>query len=325
MTAENAAGLPVFLITTPREIVVEMQGARVPGRLSSRQPTGGVVAADLSPHMGALLLCHLYRDGYRKPTLSIEGLVMGAAAASFDARAVTGFVVRWNWAYAAKGEDALRRSLKELLAYPASRLRDKTVVTVNEGAIFAFRSQPRDRLEWLVRRMQERSLPTNDSDGAIEIRGAHRPAEPLARMREHERIPVDVPCRFGTNGSGSGAVEGRIYNVGREGVFITTQEMLPDEGDPIQIRIVMRHDDERCLIKLNGIVRWPMQRCDMLRGGGFGVHVRSIADGRGGRVFHAFLDRVIARRFDGTKSLGETWEAPPAHSDPTRFTLGPWR
>ena len=170
MTDDARQPPPVFFLTTPLEIVVEAQGKQVRGELSSRQPTAGVVSANLAPERGALLLCHLYADGWRTPALSVEGLVIGSAAADIDATEPSGYVLRWNWAYCPEGEEKLRQHVIRLLAYPEDRLTAKTIDTVETGAIFAFRPQERDRLAWLARRLQRRPLPSGGNSPTPDVR-----------------------------------------------------------------------------------------------------------------------------------------------------------
>ena len=304
MTDDARQPPPVFFLTTPLEIVVEAQGKQVRGELSSRQPTAGVVSANLAPERGALLLCHLYADGWRTPALSVEGLVIGSAAADIDATEPSGYVLRWNWAYCPEGEEKLRQHVIRLLAYPEDRLTAKTIDTVETGAIFAFRPQERDRLAWLARRLQRRPLPSGGN--SPDAGRSPQQIAPLERLRGYERVRVSVPCCFGASGSLTGEARGQIYNLGREGVFLSTRARVPDEGEKISIRVVMKHEGRKRPIKIVGTVRWPMELSDTPQGGGFGVEVCSIADGDNGRLFHAFLDHLVERHVEGAPPFPAT-------------------
>ena len=291
--------IPVFMLTAPMDVVVEVHSERTKGQLTARQPTGGVVAVELRPELGSLMLLHFYRGSGETPAMTLEGLLIGSAADSMDSASARGYVVRWNWAHSPEGEKALRHYLTEYLAYPPDRLADQSVLSVDRSAIFAFRAQRRDRLEWVARRLQRRSLPSAEGTVPAELAAQKASVPPLTRLRAHERVRVDVPCRFTVDAQKVDGAKGRIYNLGREGVFVATPDRVPDEGDAVRVRIMMRHKGKKRRVQLVGTVRWPMQRSDTQAGGGFGVEVRTVSDGAKGRLFHAFLDFLIDRHVSG--------------------------
>lgn len=296
MTQEQA--IRIAINPEPMAVLVEHGDERFDGRLLARQENGAVLLARSWPPVGSLLVCYLRAGEGVEPSIVFEGAVVGSASGPVSADGSRGFVLRWNWAYVKGGVGLLRERLGEALGIE-TQLDPSRIVLVNPGALYSFTGGATADPEECERRVERARLAA----ARAEVMGGRvRPVTddaPLARLRAHERVRLDAPCRFT---AGDREHQGRIYNIAREGVFVLTDEALPHEEEVVVVRISVRTQGRAVPLDLTGTVRWRAESPTSARGGGFGVHVRAVADPENGRVFNAFLDRLLTHHYATTSA-----------------------
>ena len=116
-------------------------------------------------------------------------------------------------------------------------------------------------------------------------------------------IPVVMLCVFHCGEATGFGVQGRLYNIGRGGLFVATTNELPPEGENVRIRVSLDHEGQPVPVEIVGRVRWPAKRAVGSRLAGFGVAIQRVADGARGQVFRRYLTRLLERHLAQPVSL----------------------
>jgi hypothetical protein len=277
----------------PLPVIVDHGEERFEALLLARQENGAVLLSSEWPATGSLLVCHVRPEAGTPPSVVLEGAVVGSGTAPPTASGARGFVLRWNWAWVKGGVALLGELLTDTLGMEGD-LDPARIVLVNPGALYSLTGSATVDPEECERRVQRARLAAARAE--VLAGGVRPPTEdaPLARLRAHERVRLDAPCHFST---AEWDRPGRIYNIAREGVFVLTDEALPREGDVVVVRIAVRTQGRALPVELTGVVRWRAESPRSARGGGFGVHVRAVADSEHGRLFNAFLDELLTHHY----------------------------
>lgn len=304
MTACQEFAIQLPLKAEPLDAVVDHGDERFEGRLLARQTHGGVLQVPVCPPVGSIVFCYVRPDAELPPSVVLEAVVIGSGASSGELRSA---VVRWNWVYVKGGLGLLREQLSEVLGLDGPP-DPACVVLVSPGVAYSCTGATLDDPEETERRVERVRFAAARAD--VLARGAAADDPPLARLRAHERVRLEAPCRLVFRDEDA---RGRIYNIAREGVFVLTDGPLPYEGDDIVVRIMVRANGDRTPIDLCGVVRWRAESPNSARGGGFGVHVFGVRDALDGLVFDAFIDRLLAHHYESESA--PSWV--PVSSEPT--------
>ena len=315
LTVPNDCALRLPLLTDPIASICEHGSRRSLGTIRVRQPQGGVVETPTYVRLGGLVLCHLFPNPEDGSTLSIEGTVLGQVHTVRQAEGLSAHLLRWNWAYCADGVNRLVERLDELLALPSFDVDTDRVYRMSSGGLYSFAGFGEDELDGLAERLRDTVQQIDGGQSGRPIAEEFR-RPPLERLRAHDRVAASIPCVFALEDR---EVMGQVYNIAREGIFVASPDGVPRENDPLSLAIALRMSGERHRVVLGGIVQWRMESQSGSRGGGIGLCVDEVRDGRGGAIFHAFLDELIRQQV-GNLPLHER-AAPPQIEilEPTGF------
>jgi hypothetical protein len=91
-----------------------------------------------------------------------------------------------------------------------------------------------------------------------------------ASLRREERIPVRVPIAYINHGR---RTSGQTYNISYHGLFVLTEEMLPANGDTLEIAYETPVGFKDELVVMHGLVCWTGAGMNTALGGGIGIQI----------------------------------------------------
>ncbi|MDP6945067.1 MAG: PilZ domain-containing protein [Myxococcota bacterium] len=106
--------------------------------------------------------------------------------------------------------------------------------------------------------------------------------------RTERRIVVRVGVHFRL---GDETYAGQAYNVSHNGVYIISDDILPEEGAPVEVAFPVALHAKPFTIYLRGEVVWLMPGMSTRQGGGVGIRVDTIEDGAGGMAWTEYVNR----------------------------------
>jgi Tfp pilus assembly protein PilZ len=132
--------------------------------------------------------------------------------------------------------------------------------------------------------------------------GEAPPRRPLKRERERarrstgevkaQRTEVRVVVRVGVQFTVAGTTyAGQTYNVSENGVYIMSDDILPEVGTPVEVAYPVALHAKPFTIYLRGDVVWIMPGMTTSHGGGVGVRIATIEDGAGGKAWFEYVMR----------------------------------
>ena len=290
---------PLAVRTAPIGVVVELGRERRRGRLLARQRFGGIVEVNLEAKTGAVVLCHVSPSQHHQCTVVLEAVVVGEANSAQQVAAHSRtLVLRWNWAYCSTGLQEMRTEMPALLGLAVGDLaRERLKILASGGALFAFHDEGLAAIRRFAQDVARGGRPrAREEEGRSAAPPEARLRGALAASRAHHRVRIDVPCRYLADGA---VREGRVYNIGRIGFFVTTDDELPSIGTPIRITIGVKQGGRVSHVEIEGTVRWRRTGRPARGLVGFGVRILHIEDGASRRRFDALLDHLMARRQAG--------------------------
>mgnify|MGYP001071437684 CR=1 FL=1 len=107
-------------------------------------------------------------------------------------------------------------------------------------------------------------------------------------QRTQQRVVVRVGVRFKV---GEETYPGQAYNISERGVYIMSDEILPEVGTPVEVAFPVALHAKPFNIYLRGDVVWTMPGMSTSTGGGVGVRVATIEDGAGGHAWNEYVTR----------------------------------
>ena len=107
-------------------------------------------------------------------------------------------------------------------------------------------------------------------------------------QRAEQRVVVRVTVHFRI---GTDAYTGQSYNISENGVYIMSDDVLPEVGTPIEVAFPVALHAKPFNIYLRGDVVWTMPGMSTPNGGGIGVRVATIEDGAGGQAWFEYVTR----------------------------------
>ena len=120
----------------------------------------------------------------------------------------------------------------------------------------------------------------------------HEAQLPLSRLAVHQRTERRVVVRVGVHFVLDGeAYAGQAYNVSHNGVYIISDDILREQGAPIEVAFPVALHAKPFTVFLRGEVVWLMPGMSTRMGGGVGVRVSSIEDGCGGKAWEEYVNR----------------------------------
>ena len=107
-------------------------------------------------------------------------------------------------------------------------------------------------------------------------------------QRAERRIVVRVGVHFRL---GEETYPGQAYNISHNGVYIISDDILPEEGDTVEIAFPVALHAKPFTIYLRGEVVWLMPGMSTRQGGGVGVRVDTVEDGARGMAWTEYVNR----------------------------------
>ena len=135
------------------------------------------------------------------------------------------------------------------------------------GAFFTFRkAKPKRKTKPSV----------NRSDGDVQ------------RERNEQRIAVRVPVEFRIE---SAAFAGQAYNISTSGVYILSDDVMPERGTRVTVGFPVALHARPFTIDLQGEVVWTMPGMSTRAGGGIGIRIDTVDDGAKGEAWREYVSR----------------------------------
>ena len=107
-------------------------------------------------------------------------------------------------------------------------------------------------------------------------------------QRTEQRVVVRVGVHFKV---GETTYPGQAYNISEKGVYIMSDEILPEVGTPIEVAFPVALHAKPFNIYLRGDMVWTMPGMSTSTGGGVGVRIAAIEDGAGGQAWNEYVTR----------------------------------
>lgn len=106
-------------------------------------------------------------------------------------------------------------------------------------------------------------------------------------QRREPRVAVRVPLVFVV---GEQRYQGQAYNISYNGLYVLTEEILPEEGTSIEVHYPLEaREGGRGEVTLFGEVMWTMSSMTSPTGGGIGIRIQRIDDGADGATWQDYI------------------------------------
>lgn len=106
--------------------------------------------------------------------------------------------------------------------------------------------------------------------------------------RNENRIAVRVPVEFRIE---SAAFAGQAYNISNNGVYILSDEVMPERGTHVVVAFPVALHAQPFNIDLRGEVVWTMPGMSTRAGGGIGIRIDAVEDGARGQAWREYVSR----------------------------------
>jgi hypothetical protein len=136
---------------------------------------------------------------------------------------------------------------------------------------------------------------TGQNEGAPATARTGKRAKPNTAVRQLTtvRVPVRVKIAYLLEKQPDKVHNGTAYNVTDHGLYVSTDGVLPDQGDPVRIIYPMTLHAKPFNVKLTGEVYWTTGPSTG-GGGGFAVHLVLAEDDPATRPWREYVEREIA-------------------------------
>jgi Tfp pilus assembly protein PilZ len=122
----------------------------------------------------------------------------------------------------------------------------------------------------------------------VERERVRRATGEVKAQRAEQRVVVRASVHFKVAET---TYAGQAYNVSENGVYIMSDDILPEVGTPVEVAFPVALHTKPFTIYLRGDVVWIMPGMTTPNGGGVGVRVATIEDGAGGKAWLEYVGR----------------------------------
>lgn len=200
------------------------------------------------------------------------------------------YLLRWKWMYSPGSRASVEGVLKDFMGWGAEELQDERFRDGEFGSVYCLDDTAPSEVVAAINRLREVRTVRTPNNGSAESQDA--------RLRRHERLQVDLPCRFVAGDNGEPPAQGTTYNISRGGLYVLTSQPVPSEGERVSVQLRIPVGPEGTTdVTLDGNVRWRLPCLSASVGGGFGLDVDAVEDGANGARLQEFLAELLTLRY----------------------------